>query len=113
MPPPQPRVRLELRIVQPGEQRAFGRLTAVECVGGLVRLHVAVDGRDLVTASARFSDLDLRLYVETRERSLACGARTPADPVYVTWRTQKPGGWPGDVAGVAVALEFLPPDVVP
>jgi hypothetical protein len=33
--------------------------------------------------------------------------------VYVTWRKEKPAGWAGDVAGVAVAVEFLPSDFVP
>jgi hypothetical protein len=31
----------------------------------------------------------------------------------VTWRIDKPKGWPDALAGVAVALEFLPLDYVP
>ena len=114
--PPRPqtsRFRLDLRRVQDGEQRAFGRLTAVECAGGRVLFHVEADGRDLVTASARFADVDLVRYTDSKESTLGCGARVPPDPVYVTWRTDKPAGWPGAIAGVVVAVEFLPLDYVP
>ena len=106
-------MRLSLRPVQEGEERAFGRLTAVECSRGQVRFHVAVDGRDLVTAAARFGDVDLVRFTPAKDDTLGCGARVPPEPVYVTWRKEKPAGWPGDVAGVAVAVEFLPADFVP
>jgi tetratricopeptide (TPR) repeat protein len=110
---PLPRMRLDLRPVRDGEERAFGRLSAVECTGGRVLLHVEVGGRDLVTAVARFADVDLVRFTENKEATLGCGGRVRADPVYVTWRAAKPNGWPGEIAGVAVALEFLPLDFVP
>jgi tetratricopeptide (TPR) repeat protein len=112
-PKPLPRMRLELRRVRDGEERVFGRLTAVECAGDRVQFHVDVGGRSVVTAAARFEDVDLVRYTESREATLRCGARTPADPVYVTWRQGKPDGWPAAIAGVAVAVEFLPADFVP
>ncbi|MCU1384871.1 MAG: hypothetical protein JWL71_3568 [Acidobacteria bacterium] len=105
---PLPRMRLELRPVQAGEDRAFGHLTTVECAGGEVRFHVTAGDRDIVTAAARFADVDLIVYGEPREGMLACGARVPADAVYVTWRIEKPAAWPSSMAGVAVAVEFLP-----
>ena len=99
--------------MQTGEERAFGRLTAVECSGGQVRFHVSVDGRDLVTAVAQFADVDLVRFTPAKDDLLGCGIRVPPEPVYVTWRAEKPTGWAGDLAGVAVAVEFLPPDFVP
>ena len=112
---PGSRVRLDLRRVQDGEQRVFGRLTAVECAGGgrPVLFHVEAGGRDLVTAAARFSDVDLVRYTGGKDATLACGRREPPDPVYVTWRADKPSDWPGELAGVTVAVEFLPLDFVP
>jgi tetratricopeptide (TPR) repeat protein len=107
------RIRLDLRRVQDGEQRAFGRLTAVECIAGRVQFHVTAEGRDLVTAAAQFADVDLVRFTESKETTLSCGARTVSDPVYVTWRADKPKSWPDALAGVAVALEFLPADFVP
>jgi tetratricopeptide (TPR) repeat protein len=111
---PGSRVRLDLRHVQDGEQRAFGRLTAVECTGGgRVLFHVEAGGRDLVTAAARFADVDLVRYIGGKDSTLGCGGRVPPDPVYVTWRAEKPADWPGELAGVTVAVEFLPLDFVP
>jgi thioredoxin-like negative regulator of GroEL len=110
---PASRVRLDLRRVQDGEERAFGRLSAVACTGGRVEFHVEVGGRDLVTAAARFDDVDLVRFTASKDATLGCGRRVPPDPVYVTWRLEKPNGWPGEVAGVTVAVEFLPPDFVP
>ena len=48
-----------------------------------------------------------------RTSTLGCGGRVPPDPVYVTWRADKPADWPGELAGVTVAVEFLPLDFVP
>jgi tetratricopeptide (TPR) repeat protein len=108
------RASLDLRRVQDGEQRAFGRLTAVECgAGGRVLFHVEAGGRDLVTAAARFADVDLVRYTGGKDSTLGCGGRLPPDPVYVTWRAEKPTDWPGALAGVTVAVEFLPLDFVP
>jgi tetratricopeptide (TPR) repeat protein len=110
---PLPRVQLDLRRVLDGEQRALGRLTAVECVAGRVQFHVDADGRDLVTAAARFADVDLVLFTDSKEGTLRCGARVPPALVYVTWRAEVRKGWPAALSGVAVALEFLPADFVP
>ena len=108
-----PRVTLDLRRVRDGEQRAFGRLTTVECIAGRVQFHVEVENRDVVTAAAGFTDVDLVQYTESRESTLRCGARAAPDPVYITWRADKPQGWPNELVGVAVAVEFLPLDFVP
>jgi hypothetical protein len=108
-----PRVKLDLRRVQDGEQRAFGRLTSVECVADRVQFHVNVEGRDVVTAAAGFASVDLVQYTGSKESTLGCGARAAPDPVYITWRDDKPTGWPAELAGVTVAIEFLPLDFVP
>jgi tetratricopeptide (TPR) repeat protein len=71
-----PRMRLDLRRVQAGEQRAFGRLTSVECTAGRVQFHVNVDGHDFVTAASGFASVDLLQYTESKESTLQCGART-------------------------------------
>lgn len=107
------RARFDLRRVQDGEERALGRLTAVECTGGRVQFHVDVGGGELVTAVARFADVDLVRFTEGKEETLRCGGRVPPDLVYMTWRREKPSDWPRGVAGVAVSVEFLPPDFVP
>jgi hypothetical protein len=104
---------LDLRSVREGEERAFGRLTSVECVAGRIQFHVETGGRDLVTAAARFADVDFVQFTGNKDSTLNCGARGAPDTVYVTWRAEKPNGWPGAVAGVMVALEFLPSDFVP
>ena len=99
--------------MQDGEQRAFGRLTSVECIAGRVQFHVKLEDRDVVTAAAGFADVDLVQFTENKESTLRCGARVAPDPVYITWRVDKPQGWPSELVGVAVALEFLPLDFVP
>jgi hypothetical protein len=78
-----------------------------------VQFHVDVGGRDLVVAATQFADVNLARYTEGKDTTLGCGARVPPDPVYVTWRADKPYDWPDAIAGVAVALEFLPLDFVP
>ena len=110
---PASRTRLDLRRVQAGEEQAFGRLTAVECRVGQVRFHVEAGGRDVVSAAAQFADVDLVRFTDSKESRLGCGTRVAPDPVYVTWRVSKPRDWPADIAGVTVALEFLPPDYIP
>ena len=86
----------------------------MECAGGgRVLFHVEAGGRDLVTAAARFADVDLVRYTGGKDATLGCGGREPPDPVYVTWRADKPSDWPGELAGVTVAVEFLPLDFVP
>jgi len=107
------RARFDLRRVQDGEERTLGRLTAVECTGGRVQFRVEVGGGELVTAVARFADVDLVRFTEGKEETLRCGGRVPPDLVYVTWRRGQPDDWPREVAGVAVAVEFLPADFVP
>jgi hypothetical protein len=78
-----------------------------------VQFHVNAEGRDLVTAAAGFASVDLVKYTESTGSTLECGSRAAPDPVYITWRDDKPKGWPAELAGVAVAVEFLPLDFVP
>ena len=72
-----------------------------------------MNGRDVITGAARFADVDLVSFTNNTATKLACGERAPADAVYVTWRRDT--GMPGqaEIAGVAVALEFVPPGFVP
>jgi hypothetical protein len=108
-----PRVKLDLRQVRQGEERALGNLTSVECGAGGVRFHVSVGSRSVVATSARLSDVELTKFTDSEETMLPCGLRTPPDRVFLTWRMQTPAAGHPEIVGVAVAIEFLPTDYVP
>jgi tetratricopeptide (TPR) repeat protein len=110
-PPPDARVHLQLRAVKEGEQRAYGELTRVECARNEVRLHVQIEGADMVASARRMEDVELIQYLEVKDFSVSCGARTPADPVLFTWRPAD-GSSPRRLPA-AVAVEFVPRDYVP
>ncbi|HZP47947.1 MAG TPA: tetratricopeptide repeat protein [Vicinamibacterales bacterium] len=95
--------RFRLRDPGAGEQRAFGELVAIECGAGGVRFRVRAGGGDTVGTAARMEDVELTAYGNQRDMTIACGARTPPDPVYLTRRAD----------GTAVAVEFMPKGYVP
>ncbi|HXG53979.1 MAG TPA: hypothetical protein VNJ03_01250 [Vicinamibacterales bacterium] len=95
------------RTLRSGENRLEGTLDRIECArSGSVTLHV----RDASTMR-RFSadglaEIEWLTYGDDRRDPVRCGARTPADLVYVTWRPLTPAT--KGVTGQVVALEFLP-----
>jgi tetratricopeptide (TPR) repeat protein len=101
---------LELRRVQPGEERAYGELVSFECSTTGFRFSLRVGSRTVVATARRMEDVQLTYFGETKGFSLSCGPRTPPDRVFLTWRT---GHAAGDVVGEAVAVEFLPANYVP
>ena len=103
-----------LRQVLAGEERAFGVLVRVECGSNTVRFHLQTRDRILIAAAARMEDVDLTQFTDQRDFSLTCGQRTPPDNVYLTWRPRRArDASDADVAGTAVAVEFMPKNYVP
>src|SRR5256714_6191945 len=103
-----------LRTVLAGEERAFGALLRVDCSPNPVRFHVQTRDRLVIAAAARMEDVELTQFTDQRDFSLACGQRTPPNNVYLTWRPRdaRDGSAP-DIAGTAVAVEFMPKNYVP
>jgi tetratricopeptide (TPR) repeat protein len=95
-----------LRAVRPGEERAFGQLTRIECPSGAVRFTVEAAGRTIVTAAARMEDVELTTFLDDRNFTISCGPRPSAERVYVTWRPDD--RWGSTTNGTVVAVEFLP-----
>ncbi len=99
---------IRLRPLKPGERRALGTLTNVECSQGRVRFTVEADGRTLVAVAPRFEDVEMQSFLASNDLEVSCGARTRADRVYLTW---SPANAPDSgIAGRAIALEFVPSD---
>lgn len=99
-----PVVRPDLRPVQPGEERVFGVLMAIECPGGAVRLVVEANGRRVRVDAATFDGIDFISFRSDLSGAVSCGARRTQDPVLVTYRPRPADGSLGDV----VAVEFVP-----
>jgi tetratricopeptide (TPR) repeat protein len=109
--PPDAEVRLVLRKVGDGEERAYGLLVTIECTRGEVRFHVRSGDRTVTAAAKRMEDVELTQFLNEKDFTIACGARTQPETVYLTWRrdaTPVAGR-----VGVAVSLEFLPRQYVP
>jgi tetratricopeptide (TPR) repeat protein len=102
---------LLLRKVQPGEERVLGGLTRVDCATESVRFTVELQGRQVVAAATSFSDIELTAFLDDKDFAVACGAHSPPDRVYLTWRPDS--RWGNGLAGTAVALEFVPRTYVP
>lgn len=96
-PEPQP----VFRTVNPGEQRVEGRLQRIECSRKRIEFVVDVGDRVAHFQAARMDQVEFISYRTDLQGSVACGARTPPDAVYVTWR-------PGELDGTAIAIEFVP-----
>lgn len=95
------------RTLRSGEQRLEGTLDRIECArSGSVTLHVRDDDTMRRFAAGALSDIELLTYRDDRRGPVRCGARTPAAPVFVTWRPLTPAV--KGVTGQAVAIEFLP-----
>lgn len=99
-----PVVRPDLRPVQPGEERVFGVLMAIECPGGAVRLVVEANGHRVRVDAATFDGIDFISFRSDLSGAVSCGARRTQDPVLVTYRPRPADGSLGDV----VAVEFVP-----
>jgi tetratricopeptide (TPR) repeat protein len=98
------RLTLMLRRPKPDEERVFATLTNIECLPGPeIRFHVADGARTVVAAAPRFSDVELTGFKP--EFMVTCGRRSRPDPVAFTWRPAQPGH---EIAGTAIAIEFLP-----
>ena len=100
--PPQPEpVRWVFRELKEGEKRTEGQLERIECgAKGVAFLVRTGDGVVRFHADA-FDRVEFITYRTDLEGNVSCGARTPADRVYVSWT-------PGEPDGIAVAVEFLP-----
>ena len=83
-----------------GEQRVEARLQRVDCSAKRIDFVVAVGDRVARFHAGKMDQVEFISYRTDLQGSLACGARTPPDPVYVTFRAGEPDG-------VAVAIEFL------
>jgi Tfp pilus assembly protein PilF len=92
------------RMMAAGERRTEGVLERINCsatsAAFLVRVGEAVERFE----SGRLETIEFISYREDLRGSVTCGARTPPDPVYITWKLQDGNNKPGQV----VAVEFLP-----
>jgi len=89
------------RKVGAGEQRVEGQLQRIDCSPKRIEFIVDVGDRVAHFRAAKMEQVEFITYRTDLQGSVACGARTPADPVYVTWR-------PGELDGTVVAIEFVP-----
>ena len=104
------RVVLTLRPTQPGENRVFGTLTAIQCAAtGVVVVVRTPDGATLRAHAAKFNQIDLITYRDDLRGDVQCGARATADPVLLTFTPDAAS----TNSGKAVAVEFVPLDYTP
>jgi hypothetical protein len=104
--PDEPTMRPVFRVIEAGEQRTEGMLERIVCGPRGATLELRSDGALLKFDVPRLDAVDFISYRESLKGAVNCGARTPADHVYVTWRDA--GGLPEGVKGRTVAVEFLP-----
>jgi hypothetical protein len=109
--PLDPNVTFILRKVGPGEDRATGLLTRIDCKANEVRFEVRSEERTLSATAKRMEDVELTQFLDLKDFSVTCGPRTQPETVVLTWRRDEPPVQ-GRV-GVAVALEFVPRGYVP
>jgi tetratricopeptide (TPR) repeat protein len=109
--PLDPNITLMLRKVGPGEDRATGLLTRIECGKNEVRFEVRSGDRTLSATAKRMEDVELTQFLDLKDFSVACGSRPQPETVVLTWRREEPPVQ-GRV-GIAVALEFVPRGYVP
>jgi hypothetical protein len=89
------------RSVGAGEQRLEGTLERIQCSAKRIEFIVRVGDRVARFQAAKMDQVEFFTYRTDLQGSVACGARTPSDPVYITVR-------PGELEGTVVAIEFLP-----
>jgi tetratricopeptide (TPR) repeat protein len=93
-----------LRPLNPGERRAAGVLTRIECGPGIVRFRVRTSGVTILAVGTSLDAVDVRSHLR-RPLRLECGLRENPDAVYVTWL---PDATPSpERDGAIVALEFV------
>jgi tetratricopeptide (TPR) repeat protein len=95
-----------LRAIGPGEERAFGQLTRIDCAPDTVRFTVEAGDRRIVASAGKMEDVELTAFLDDKAFTISCGARSSPDRVYVTWRPDS--RWGTEVNGTAVAVEFVP-----
>jgi tetratricopeptide (TPR) repeat protein len=104
-----PREASGFRALQPGESRVFGTLTEIACSEKETALVLLVNG---ATTRVRVPGLSILQFISYRtdlHGQIGCGARTPADPVLVTYKATESQ----PTIGTAVAVEFVPEDYKP
>jgi hypothetical protein len=84
-----------------GEQRLEGMLERIQCSPKRIEFLVRAGDRLARFQAAKMGQVEFITYRTDLQGSIACGARTPPDPVYVTFR-------PGELDGTVVAIEFVP-----
>jgi tetratricopeptide (TPR) repeat protein len=92
---------LRLREPQPGEERAAGMLTRVDCTRDGLAMRVRIRDETFQFRAGHYQDVEFVTYREELRGKIDCGPREPEDLVYITWR----------VSGndrIVVAVEFLP-----
>jgi len=104
--PDEPAARPVFRTIGTGEQRTEGMLEQITCGARGSTLEVRSEGAMLVFAVPRLDAVDFISYRASLKGAVNCGARTPPDHVYVTWRESSVT--PAGARGLAVAVEFLP-----
>lgn len=92
------------RKMRDGEQRTRGLLERIDCSARGVVLHLRDGNARSRFAAPRMEAIDFITYREDRLGEITCGGRSPADPVFLTWR--QPGG--AGSSRIAIAVEFLP-----
>jgi tetratricopeptide (TPR) repeat protein len=107
-----PSYTLLLRALQAGEQRVFGSLERIECTAGAIFFYVKSGERTLRFSAAKFDGVEFITYRDDLKGNVGCGARTPADPVYATFRPAAAGA-AAKSDGEIVAVEFVPRDYSP
>lgn len=102
----EPALRPVFRVVEAGEQRVEGMLERIACGPRGATLELRSEGALLKFDVPRLDAVDFISYRKSLTGAVSCGARTPSDHVYVTWR--EAAGLAEGVKGRTVAVEFLP-----
>ena len=102
-----------LRDLQAGETRTYGLFTEIECAQQQIVVHVRAAGEMLLLRAPRFDAIDFISYRSTTPGTISCGARRPAEDVYVTWRREAAAVTSDTSQGTVVAVELLPDGFVP
>jgi len=100
-----------LRKVRPGEQRALGLLTRVDCSTENVRFTVDVADRRVVAVAISFADIEFTSFLADKNFAVVCGPHAAPERVFLTWKAD--GRWGSGVNGTALALEFVPANYAP
>jgi tetratricopeptide (TPR) repeat protein len=103
-----------LRQLKRGEERAYGRLTQVDCADAAVRLFLKVGERTIAATAKRLNDIETSSFLDDKDVKVVCGARLPPDDVFMTWRPAKDLRTANPpVVGAAIAVEFVPKGAIP